>query len=406
MMPCRSLIWLSYWGFIRFGAGTRIFQNKSNSIAPDQSDSYVARTSGSTTVDMYINEHQPVTDKIIAPSECWMSGHQGNCLLLAVVKQSLPFALINGASQYATFRSDLLYQHACASPFHQKQKTSLFSMPCKGSKTNFALDAIREMEHRDAVKGFRPGAEVSAVLPRMSLVDTFNDIEMKKSENSESPPDATEDPLKLQLSKTDYLHVHRAVSLLLRQGGLSSEPCMVPQNVYDNTRATDLLTTTLDNNTLNVGEYLVMKHACKEGQFGLCTHDLPDAQTLAGPTTQTKKALKKSAMITRVNTTDLRSMKSTLREVSEIKRLRKIKKSRLKQIVWVLRWTHARLYWNQTAQNRQFQKVTPSRQQFTMFWPMPLKVHKLLVRSFIIALQRCHMRKNTDQCCCSWVCGH
>ena len=182
------------------------------------------------------------------------------------------------------------------------------------------------MEHRDAVKGFRPGAEVSAVLPRMSLVDAFNDIEMKKSENSGSPPDATGDPLKLQLSKTDYLHVHRAVSLLLRQGGLSSEPCMVPQNVYDNTRATDLLTTTLDNNTLNVGEYLVMKHACKEGQFGLCTHDLPDAQTLAGPTTLTKKALKKSAMIKRVNTTDLRSMKSTLREVSEIKRLRKIKK--------------------------------------------------------------------------------
>ena len=69
--------------------------------------------------------------------------------------------------------------------------------------------------------------EVIAILPRMLLVTIFNDIEMDKAESSGSYWHDTENPLKLQLSKTDYLHVHRVMLLLYRQDELSSEVCSV-----------------------------------------------------------------------------------------------------------------------------------------------------------------------------------
>ena len=256
-----------------------------------------------------------------------ISGHQGYCLLLAMVKQSLPFAFLNGASQYATFCCDMLYQHASASPFHQKQKEALFSVPYKGSKTNFALDAIREMEHRDAMKGFRPRAQVSAVLPRMSLVDTFNDIATKRESQGDTSPDVAEDQVKWKMTQRDNLHVQRAVSLLLRRGGLNSDTSMVPQNVYDNNQNTDLPTTILDSCTEEVVQYLALKHACKEGMFGLSIQDLPDPHTVEGPTSLTRKVVSgKSFTIKRLNATDLKVMKSSLREAKELKRLKNVKK--------------------------------------------------------------------------------
>ena len=109
-----------------------------------------------------------------------LSGEQGYSLLTAIVKNSLPFSYLNSASQYANFCADLLYHHAESSHFHKQQKMCLYSIPFKDSKTNFALDAIREMEHKDAVKGFRPRADASAVLPRMSIVDTFTENEEKR----------------------------------------------------------------------------------------------------------------------------------------------------------------------------------------------------------------------------------
>ncbi len=106
-----------------------------------------------------------------------------------------------------------------AGHFHKMQKMSLFSIPFKGSKTNFALDAIREMEHKDASKGFRPRSEPSAVLPRMCLVDTFNEIEERKrlneSDNQAYPNPPEEDVLKWTINDTDFPFIARGVSLLI-----------------------------------------------------------------------------------------------------------------------------------------------------------------------------------------------
>ena len=110
-------------------------------------------------------------DEVIAISMAEkMGGPDGYALLLAAVKETLPFAFLNGASSYATYCTHLLREHYRAGSFHKGMKTSLFSTPHRGSKANFGLDTQREMDHRDAVKSFRPRSTVQSVLPRMSLV--------------------------------------------------------------------------------------------------------------------------------------------------------------------------------------------------------------------------------------------
>ena len=200
--------------------------------------------------------------------------HQGYTLLLGLVKQSLPFAYLNGASQYAIFCTDLLYHHATASPFHQRLKECLFSVLHKGSHTNFASDAIREMEHRDAMKGFRPCAEVTSVLPRMSLIDTFNDIDDMKSaqhHDDDGHIEVQEDHLKWTFSPVDFMYIARAVSLLNRMGGLNTEIDITVKNVYERNGPTDLPSTILDENTFGVGQYLIKNmlvgKVCLTSQF-------------------------------------------------------------------------------------------------------------------------------------------
>ena len=57
---------------------------------------------------------------------------------------------------------------------NQHKQEDLFSIPHQGGTTKYALDEVREMEHRGASRGLRPGAEAKAVIPRMSVIDTFS----------------------------------------------------------------------------------------------------------------------------------------------------------------------------------------------------------------------------------------
>jgi hypothetical protein len=52
--------------------------------------------------------------------------------------------------------------------------------PYKGSNVNFALDAQRELDHQDVLKAFRSGANITSVIPRMSLIATLNEMFMQK----------------------------------------------------------------------------------------------------------------------------------------------------------------------------------------------------------------------------------
>ncbi|VDI42653.1 Hypothetical predicted protein [Mytilus galloprovincialis] len=103
-----------------------------------------------------------------------LGGEDGYCLLLSAVKNSLPLAFLNGASSYAAYCVNLLYNHFVSGPFYQNMKCSLFTTPHKGSIVNIALDAKREMDDKDVIKSFRSGSTMSSILPRMSLIDTLN----------------------------------------------------------------------------------------------------------------------------------------------------------------------------------------------------------------------------------------
>ncbi|CAG2191210.1 unnamed protein product [Mytilus edulis] len=105
-----------------------------------------------------------------------LGGDPGYNLLLSAVKTSLPFSFLNGASSYAAYCSKLLHEHFKSGPFYRRMKTTLFTTPHKGSNVNFALDSQREMDHQDVIKAFRSGATVTSVIPRMSLIDTLNEV--------------------------------------------------------------------------------------------------------------------------------------------------------------------------------------------------------------------------------------
>ena len=113
-----------------------------------------------------------------------MGGTQGYNLLLSIVKTSLPFAFVNGAASYGKFSIHLLCEHFSAGYFHQQLKASLFSTPHRGSDTNFSLDSQREMDHRDALKAFRPSAALEAIVPRMSVIDILLSAEESVSKSN------------------------------------------------------------------------------------------------------------------------------------------------------------------------------------------------------------------------------
>lgn len=217
-----------------------------------------------------------------------MGGAQGYQLLLAAVKQSLPFAFLNGASAYATFCTRLVYEHYRAGPFHQNMKTSLYSSPHKGSQQNFGLDTQREMEHRDAIKGFRPGATVAATKPRLSLVDTLNEAHEKRMssfqsfDNSESLLQTTAPGISWDISSKDLDYIIPVVGLIMRRNALNIEPDATPKNVYasKNTMLSDIV---LDRNTWDVGKFLIRHYVCKVGLFGLGPSDCPAIAEDLGP---------------------------------------------------------------------------------------------------------------------------
>ena len=111
-----------------------------------------------------------------------LGGDQGYDLLLACVKSSLLFSFVNGSTSYAPFVTELLYAHSQAGIFHQHLKKQLFSSPHRDfSLVNVGLDTQRELDHKDAQKAFRARATCKTVVPRMSLVDTFSEVQSSRS---------------------------------------------------------------------------------------------------------------------------------------------------------------------------------------------------------------------------------
>ena len=216
-----------------------------------------------------------------------LGGPDGYQLLLASVKSSLPLAFLNGASSYAAFCTRLLYEHYSAGPFHKNFKETFYTTPHKDSTVNFGLDTQREMDHRDALKCFRPRATVSAVLPRMSLVDTFAEIHEKRSlfissgEHGEQGTRATES-WGWGITKTDMEHILPLISVIVRKKALTLTSDNTPKNAYS-TKKKILPQSFLDKETSAAGQYLIRKYAHSQGLFGLSSVNCPTLDGTEAP---------------------------------------------------------------------------------------------------------------------------
>ena len=216
-----------------------------------------------------------------------LGGQDGYNLLLSALKGSLLFSFLNGAVSYAPYTMQLLLEHYKASPFEQSMKMALYSTPRPGSAVNFSGDTKREMDHLDALKGFRSGSTISSVSKRMALVDSFQEVHMHYSQGHGLSMDKT-DNLGWEVSTTDWNHILPTIAVVLRRGGMSLELCEVPKNVY--ARETVCLDPViLDSVSAPVGLYLLQRSACKLGLLGLTVEEIPRPESMTGPKHLVKK---------------------------------------------------------------------------------------------------------------------
>ena len=249
-------------------------------------------------------------------------GPTGYKLLLASVKESLRFSFVNNASSYAPHCANLLYHHYSAGYYHSHLKQTLFSTRFKGSDKNFASDTKREIDHIEALKGFRSGSNIKSVTYRMSLVDILNDYRQKNSDDKKDQGQHTVcDNMAMKLTEVDETYIFPTAALIIRQGGLSTDENDIPLNVYSKSPVM-LPKSILDSESNDTGEYLLMRYLIKEKMYNLSQSDLPAAKNMEGPAELVSRARRsKGTTIKRTIKSKIVPMKSE----SEIKEARRLK---------------------------------------------------------------------------------
>ena len=215
-----------------------------------------------------------------------IGGPQGYDLLRACAKSSLLFAYTNGASSYASYTTHLLHDHEAAPPFYQGLKKDYFAVPYEGSAANYALDTIREEDHRRVKKFFRPGASAEAITGHLKGLNEAEQMLKTRAEclgESEKTPDHDEH-IQWPITNVDMQYIKRGALLIIRRGALSDEECSTVYNMYtrDPTPLSDAL---LDGNTNSCGKYLLLRYCHEAKLFGISTETLNDEKSkLQGPT--------------------------------------------------------------------------------------------------------------------------
>ena len=252
-----------------------------------------------------------------------LGGKDGYGLLLAAVKNSLLFSFVNNASAYAPYCVRLLCCHYSAGYFHRCLKEELYTTPFKGSNKNFACDTKREIDHLDALKGFRSGSTVNSATCRMSLIDSLN----VTKHHQPGPHDEQDDDDKLgwELTEVDLNHIFPAAALILKRQAMSLVENVVPYNVYSSTPLV-LPSSILDSCSEDVGKYLLFKYLQKENLFGLDLSDVFKEECLQGPSDLVARARRsKGVTIKRVTKSSVQPVR-TERQEKEEKRLKEVSK--------------------------------------------------------------------------------
>lgn len=256
-----------------------------------------------------------------------LGGNDGYDLLLSAVKSSLLFSFLNGASSYGPFCARLLIQHYEAGYFHQCMKKTLFSTPIGNSSSNFACDSKREMDHQDALRGFRSGSNLSTVTSRMSLIDSLNETHQRRIEDRGRDREQKNETheLKWMSTEVDLNHVIPTSNLILSRGGLSIDENEIPEKVYTNKKSY-LPPSILDQMSYDVGKFLVKRFLANNELMGMSSNSTPDIKDFIGPPVLLNKA-KKSKGVTLKRATEKSTVTAkTEREQKEETRKLKLRK--------------------------------------------------------------------------------
>ena len=261
-----------------------------------------------------------------------IGGPTGYHLLTACAKGSLAQSFVNGATSYAGFMAELLHGHRSAPPLIQSLKMDYFSVPYEGSGVNYGLDAVREEDHRKCKRLFRPGGNISAVTKRMQVMDSLHDISEKRDECliSGSKKSDKNDCANWHITPSDIKYITRAVSVIVRCGGLLKNKDDVPYNVYT-PQKNSLSTSLLDILSRSCGEYLLLKYCYEEKLCGIDVECVDSARIgLEGPKELVKKVLSSKSRTVSRNKCKPPISKSSA-DSEEEKRRKKLKedKSRL-----------------------------------------------------------------------------
>ena len=249
-----------------------------------------------------------------------LGGPDGYQLMLAAVKHSLLFSFVNCATSYAPFCVKLLFHHYSAGHFHRCLKQTLFTTPIKASSRNFSTDTKREMDHLDALKGFRSGSTISSVSVRMSLIDSLNQSVHKKDLEK---PMVDDDKLGWEINEVDESHIYPTAGLILRRKGISLEENSIPINVYTH-KPVVLPTSILDECSLDVGKYLLMRYMARERLFNITEKDIPSNTDMNAPQELISRAKRSKGVTLR------RTLKS---KVQPVKTEKEIKEEKRKKVV-------------------------------------------------------------------------
>lgn len=255
-----------------------------------------------------------------------LGGSDGYTLLLGSVKESLPYLFVNNATSYAPYCVKLLYHHYSAGHFHQGLKSALFSTPFRNSTRNFACDTKRELDHIQALKGFRSGSNLPAVSCRMSLIDSLNEVKDKRrATNDDEDLIDDDDVLGWELTEVDKNHIFPTADLILRKGAICMDENDIPLNVYTkNTIALPL--SILDRCSKEAGVFLMHRFLAKEKLFGLTCDDIPSPDSLTGPSEIISRARKsKGVTIKRTVKSKVQTVPSE-RQEKELQRQKSVAK--------------------------------------------------------------------------------
>jgi len=254
-----------------------------------------------------------------------IGGPDGYLLLLAAVKSSLRFSFLNGASSYAGFCTQLLVEHHSSGCFHQNMKETLFTTPFKNSSRNFGLDTQREMDHRIALKGFRQSSTVKSILPRMSLIDTYDE---QRERFQQRPPTENEtdcEEIVWQITEKDLGFIIPTAKMILKVADLSSSND-TPFNFYTSNKPLPLPPQILDRNTQTEGSVLIKRFLYSKGLMGITlTHCNVLSESCASTPLGAKIRASKGVTVRRMSFATTKGLLTTS-EKHEKKRLDFVKK--------------------------------------------------------------------------------